>query len=120
MSEPDELLTVQPADAGVHIAKLVPTKILDEPAISQIGQELAKLVDDGARKLLLDFARVDHLSSSALGMLITLRQNMTTAKGAIRLCNIRDEILQVFKITGLDKLFDIHPTTTEALASFKE
>jgi len=120
MSTGQELVAVEPSQNGVHIAKLLPSRILDEPAISEIGLALNRLVDDGARRVIVDFSAVDHLSSTALGMLITVRQSISAVDGTIRLCSIRDEIYQVFRITGLDKLFTVHPTVTDALASFEE
>ena len=118
MNNGGDLLAVQATQSGVYITRVVPSKILDELQISTMGEQLSKLVDDGARKLVIDFSAVDHLTSSALGMLIRLRQNMAAVKGALRLCNIRPEIYQIFKITGLDKMFSIYPTATDALASF--
>ncbi len=120
MNDEGDLMAGEYTDSGVYVAKLVPTKILDELQISAIGSALAEVIDDGARKLVIDFAKVDHLSSSALGMLITVRQRLSDVKGAMRLCNICTDIYQIFKITGLDKLFAIYPTGTEALAGFEE
>ncbi|NLX05451.1 MAG: STAS domain-containing protein [Phycisphaerae bacterium] len=119
MSRADELVVVEQTDNGACIARLVPSNVLDELQITGIGRQLTDLVDQGARRLVVDFSRVDHLSSSALGMLITVRQGLSQVKGDMRLCNIRPEIYEVFKITGLDKLFVIQPTVTEALASLR-
>jgi len=39
--------------------------------------------------------------------------------GQLRLANIDAQIYEVFVITRLNKLFEIHETTDEALASFE-
>ena len=94
-------------------------KILEEISISRIGEELAALV---ARKphinLLLSFKNVEHLSSAALGMLITLDKQVQERNGKLRLSDITPQILEVFKITRLNKLFDIRESLDAALASF--
>ena len=94
-------------------------RILDEITITEIGQELFQLVDvDNRKKLLLDFSRVEFLSSAALGKLITLRRKIVEANGFLKLCGIQPEALEVFLVAKLDSFFDIHPRQTEALASF--
>lgn len=94
-------------------------KILDELVINEIMTELVAVVDSVDRiKMLLDFEKVDHLSSAALGMLITLNKRVGEANGQLRLAKISPQIFEVFKITRLDKLFDIRSTVEEAMGSF--
>jgi anti-anti-sigma factor len=94
-------------------------RILDEITISELGQELFHLVDvENRKKLVLDFSRVEFLSSAALGKLITLRRKVHEANGYLKLCEIRPETLEVFLVAKLDSFFDIHPQQAAALASF--
>lgn len=94
-------------------------KILDELVINEILTELVALIDDAhGVKMLLDFENVEHLSSAALGMLITLKKRTDESKGQLRLAKISPQIFEVFKITRLDKLFDIRDTVEDAMASF--
>lgn len=94
--------------------------ILDEANIQQIGEELRALVDGEQKpKLLINFAEVDHLSSAALGMLITVNNRIRAAQGQLRLSNIDPQIYQVFVITKLNKLFEIHDTAEKARVSFR-
>lgn len=103
----------------VTIARFVDKKILDETNIQVIGNELFALIDeDGRKKIILDFAIVEYLSSAALGKLITMDKKVKAAGGKLRLASIRPEILDVFTITRLDKIFDIKPTTDVALEGF--
>jgi len=120
MSEAANLLDVKTVSGGIHLVRLMPSKILDELQINSLGRQLGELIDNGARKVILDFDVVDHLSSSALGVLITTRQILNKVDGSLRLCNIRPDILQVFKITNLDNLFPIYPTVADALAGFEK
>ncbi len=104
---------------GVDIVRFVERKILDELSISELGDQLRAVAESSPSiRLLLNFEDVDHLSSAALGMLITLDKLVKERKGTLKLCNINRQILEVFKITRLNKLFEIHGTTKEALATF--
>jgi anti-sigma B factor antagonist len=101
----------------VTIARFLDKKILDENNIQMIGNQLFGLVDeDGRKKIVLDFANVEYLSSAALGKLITMNNKVKAAKGKLRLCNIRPEILEVFTITKLNKVLEIKPDQEQALA----
>ena len=47
-----------------------------------------------------------------------LNKKMKAKGGTVRMCNIRPDILEVFAITRLDRLFDIKKDEEEALADF--
>jgi anti-sigma B factor antagonist len=103
----------------IQIVEFTNSKIIDEMNIAEIGQALTAVIDESPNpKLLLDFAQVDHLSSAALGMLINANGRIKSKNGQLRLSNIKPPIYEVFLITKLNKLFYIHPTRQEALASF--
>jgi|TARA_B110001454_G_C12431988_1_gene313975 anti-sigma B factor antagonist len=107
------------SDVGdVSVVQFRDRKILDESNIQEMGQELFELVDQNRSKVLLNFMNVEFLSSAALGKLITLDKKIKTATGQLKLSNIRPEIYEVFAITRLNKLFDIHEDESDALATF--
>lgn len=106
-------------DSGVTHVEFADRNILDEANIQAIGEEIGGLIDSSsAPKLLISFANVDHLSSAALGALITINNRVRERTGQLRLANIDPQIYEVFVITRLNKLFEIHPTTEDALGSF--
>ncbi len=102
----------------VTVVEFIDRNILDEANIQQIGEEIASIVESAtAPKLLISFAGVDHLSSAALGTLITINNKVKTRQGQLRLANIDPQIFEVFKITKLDRLFQIHDSTESAIKS---
>ena len=103
----------------VSVVQFSDRKILEEFSITEIGDELTKLVEAAPNtKLLLSFSNVEHLSSAALGMLIKLNKQVDENGGQLKLSDIAPQIYEVFKITRLNKLFEIHDTAEQALASF--
>lgn len=101
----------------VAVVELVDKKILDEATISQIADQLYNLTAQNAiPRLVLDFINVAHMSSSALGMLITLHKRVREKNGQLRLCNIRPSIFEVFTITRLNEVFSICPGRDQAVA----
>lgn len=117
MTGPVTLLTHQMRD--VTVVNLNDCSILDAQQVEELGGELNHLVDDRAcRKIVIDFTKVKFLSSSALGVLIRLQKKAREIKGSIALCGLRKELMQIFKITSLDKLFAFYDTEEQALAAF--
>jgi anti-sigma B factor antagonist len=103
----------------IRVVEFVQSKILDEANIADIGTRVGDVIDAEPRpRLLLDFRNVDHLSSAALGMLINANNRVREKNGELRLCDIKRQILEVFTITKLDKLFRIYPNRQAALDSF--
>ena len=103
----------------IRIVEFTHSKILDEANIAEIGTRVGEVIDGLPRpRVLLDFRNVDHLSSAALGMLINANNRIREKNGELRLCDIRRQIMEVFTITKLDKLFRIYPNRQAALESF--
>jgi anti-sigma B factor antagonist len=118
MAERGGRLQVSVSSDGITTAELTDKKILDEVNIAHIGDQLNALVAESAEpKMVLDFTTVGHMSSSALGMLITLHKRIREKNGQLRLCGIRPNIYEVFAITRLNEIFQICPTKQEAIAS---
>jgi anti-anti-sigma factor len=63
---------------------------------------------------------VRFLSSQTLGVLLTLRRKADKANITVALAGIRPELIRVFEITNLDKLFGFFDTTEEAVAKLNE
>ena len=105
----------------VTVVNFLDKKILDETNIQEVGGELFDLIDKHYKiKLLLNFENVEYLSSAALGKLITLNKKIREENGQLKLCNIREQIYEVFRITKLNKIFDIYESEERALAKFKK
>ena len=71
-------------------------------------------------KVLIDFGGVEFISSAILGKLIKFSGRVVTDRqGQLKLSSLADRIAEVFKITGLEKLFSIHKDRAAALAALK-
>lgn len=107
-------------DGAVTRVAFVDRNILEESVIQQIGDEIGQLIEKSDNpKILLTFENVEHLSSAALGTLITLSNKVRQKSGQLRLSNIDPQIYEVFVITKLNKLFQIYDDATAAAASFR-
>ena len=105
----------------VTILELLDKEILDEVTINEISDTLFSVVAESSPlKMVLSFAQVKHLSSMALGTLIRLSKRIEEGGGALKLCNIAPALYEIFVITKLNRLFDIHESEEKAVESFND
>ncbi len=103
----------------VTVVTFSDTSILEAGQVREIGEELYELVDAKFRRqIIIDFSNVKSFSSSALGVLITLRKKADEIKGRILICGIRPDLKQIFKLTNLDRLFEFYDNEEKALNAF--
>ena len=117
MDQPEPKISVQYAENAV-IATLTSPRILDEVEISSMTDSLIPLIEETeAINLVLDFTNVEFCSSAVLGLLIRLSKKIYQTNGSFKLCAIAPKILEIFKITRLDRIFEIYQTQQQALDS---
>jgi anti-anti-sigma factor len=95
-------------------------KILDQTVITRIGEDFKNLTLQAAadRRLLLNLDRVEFMSSAMIGQIMLLYKQCKKDKIDLKLCCISPNIREVFKITTLDKILDIHDNEPGALDAF--
>ena len=85
------------------------------------GPELRKRITEtlvaGDVHLVVDLLGVDFIESTGLGALIGGRRRAQALNGSLSLVCTEEQLLRIFEITGLDKVFDIYATIDEAVAS---
>lgn len=105
--------------ADITIATCKDMKLNDDLVIQEWGDQLLALLDDRAcRKLLVNFERVLFMSSSALRALITLNKKSKEVQATLFLCGIDDNIMEAFRITRLDNVFQIKKNEDEGVRAF--
>jgi anti-anti-sigma factor len=67
----------------------------------------AVLAQPAIREVIVDFKRVDYLDSSALGMLLLLREKAEAGSKKVKLANLSGAVKQVLEIANFGKLFAI-------------
>lgn len=94
-------------------------KILDGQRIEQVGRELQEsIVEAGHKKLLVNFRGVSFMSSAMITKLVMMNKGCKAQGVALKFCEVSPNVMEVFKITKLNKLFDIQEGEEKALASF--
>jgi anti-sigma B factor antagonist len=101
-------------------------RIQDERLVEP--EQLKRLFDDlhailgksDEQQVVLDFSGVKFMASAMLGKLVALQKKCEEYRAKLKLCSVAPDILQVFKITKLNKVFDIQPDEATARKSFNK
>ena len=80
----------------------------------KLKSSLIDLVDEGTYKIVVDLSEVDFIDSSGLGVLVGGLKRVKSHDGTISLVCSQENILKIFRITGLNKVFPIFGTLDEA------
>lgn len=100
----------------VTVATIQDSSIIDPQHVEELRNALFPLIEkQDRRKLILDMSKVQHLSSSALGVLIPLEELYRKAKGRLILVGVTEGIMKLFRITRLDKILQFAPSEKDAL-----
>lgn len=94
-------------------------RIIDESRIQSLGQEMTDLVNSTENKnVVLNFQNVSFMSSAMIGKLIQFGKKCKATDVNLRLCDINDNVEEVFKLMKLEKVFKIEKNEETAIASF--
>ena len=91
---------------------------LDTNTSSDAQATINALLDEGVHKLLIDFEKLDYVSSAGLRVLLVTAKRMNGSGGKLRLCNLNDTIQEVFDISGFSGILNLFKSADEALNGF--
>ena len=101
---------------GIKVASFIEESLEKADRIKLLEEEFAELARDQENVcLILDFANVSYISSAVLGKLVMLRNWIIAGNGKLKLTSLKRDILDIFKITRLDRFFQIYPDKRAAL-----
>jgi anti-sigma B factor antagonist len=92
---------------------------IDAATSTQVEGELGKKIEAGVTTLILNLGDLSYISSSGLRVILAALKKVKTSGGIIALANLQPGPGEVFKMTGFDRLFPIHPTVEQAVDSLK-
>lgn len=89
---------------------------VDVATAPRLRKEAIDLVASGHHRMVLDLEAVDFMDSTGLGVLIGVLRRVTAAGGALRVVCTTPRLLDLFRLTGLDRVFDLRASVDDAVA----
>lgn len=87
---------------------------LDASSSIIMDEAMSKALKAGEKKIIVDCARLNYISSAGLGVFMSYLQDFENNEISMVLCNVSEKVLNVFRILGLDSLLQISSTKEEA------
>ena len=87
---------------------------IDVYTAPRLKEQIVALIEGGCSNVIVDLQNVAFIDSSGLGVLVSALRRARERDGAVRIVCTRENILKIFRITGLDKVFPIFADAAEA------
>jgi anti-sigma B factor antagonist len=83
----------------------------------QFERRVLEALGRGASELVIDLSDVSFIDSTTIGILMRTRKRLAPLQGRVLIVCTDRNILRLFEITALDRMFEIYRTRAEALES---
>ncbi len=91
---------------------------LDTQTSPEAQGELTRLIEEGTRKILVDFDKLEYVSSAGLRVLLSAAKQLKAENGELRICCLNELVKEVFDISGFITILKVFPSASEALEDF--
>jgi anti-sigma B factor antagonist len=108
-------INTEPIGGDAYVIAL--TGEVDLYTAPEFKQRLLDVIGKGAKNVIVDFSDTTFIDSTTLGVLVGGVKRLRTNDGQLSLVCSDRNITKIFEITGLDRVFTIHSTREEAVAS---
>ena len=100
---------------GTDRAVLQITGDVDVYTAPQVRDRVIRLLADGVRHVIADLREVSFLDSTGLGALVGSLKRLREQDGSLELVVPDGRIMTIFRVTGLDRVFALHPSFPDAI-----
>src|SRR6266513_1013232 len=90
---------------------------IDMYTAPRLRELLINLVSKGSYQIVVNLDKVGFLDSTGLGVLVGGLRRVRAHDGSLDLVCTREQILRIFRITGLTEVFGIYVTVDQAIAA---
>ena len=115
---PEFAIIEQGSEAGHYV--IAARGEIDLFTAPELKKVITEVIENGERRVAIDLSEVSFLDSTALGVLIGAVKRLRSRGGALAVVNTDSSIAKTFEITGLDQIFTIVASRTEALEALDD
>jgi anti-sigma B factor antagonist len=114
-NQPTQGITTTKVVGGLVISRVTAAHQLSAYESQALTSELLAAADAAKGRLAVDMSIVEFMSSSALGVLVTVHKACNKLGGRLVVFGLRDDLVKLIKITHLDRLFTLASDEQAAL-----
>lgn len=97
---------------------LTPAGRLDAAGARPLETELKEHIDAGEVDILMDLENTQYISSDGLRVLLAAQKQAKKRGGALKLCCLNRRLVDIFEMSGFDRVFEIFENRDQAAKSF--
>ena len=90
---------------------------LDAANAPKLQVKLNELIKQGHEEIVLNFTKIEYLSSAGVRLLLSMTKKLSQS-GGFKLCALHEDVMEIIKMAGFERILDIYPTEKEALDAF--
>jgi anti-sigma B factor antagonist len=109
-------LVMSTSEADPQTAVIALSGEVDLYSCPEFKEELLRVIGNGATLVVVDLMETTFIDSTALGVLIRGVERLKMQDGRLVVACNDPNIVKVFEVTGLDRIFSVHRSLDEALA----
>ncbi|MCH9612608.1 MAG: putative anti-sigma factor antagonist BtrV [Chlamydiia bacterium] len=91
---------------------------LDAETAVQAENRINQLLEGKSKKVILDLAKVDYLSSAGIRLILSLTKKLKTEEGKLVVCNLHEDVSQIIKMAGFEQILNIATDENAAIGQF--
>ncbi len=91
---------------------------LDTQTSPDAQNQLKQLIEEGARKILVNFEQLEYISSAGVAVLLAAAKQLKAVDGELRVCGLNEVVKEVFEILCLMTILKVFGSESEALDGF--
>lgn len=99
---------------SVHVSRRI-----DAGSAGEFEETVGNAIQNDDRAVIMDFENLVYISSAGLRAVLMTAKSLWRRDAAFALCSVSGTVLDVFQMSGFDKIMAIHPTGADALASLE-
>ncbi|MCE2424937.1 MAG: STAS domain-containing protein [Pseudomonadales bacterium] len=96
---------------------LCPAGRVDGTNVAILQGAVRERLDAGQTTVVFDLVDLNYISSAGLRVFLMAARDLQRHGGKALFCGLSEQIMQVFEITGFDKILSVHGTRDEALGA---
>lgn len=89
---------------------------LDADLARDFKAKVNQWISHGEEFLLLNLSEVQFIDSSGLGAILSILKNLGN-RGNLALCRVEENVMDLFRLTRMNRVFHIFANETDAIAS---
>lgn len=94
--------------------------LVGEPEASELRGKIYRILEEGARKVVLDLEHLTVINSMGLGVLIASLTSLRSRGGDLYLARLTDKVEGVLTLTRLIKVIKIYDSVDRAVKGFRK